>query len=175
MLNIFMFLLRTLWILLVSCDLVNTTLSSKVDDCTLHLSLVQSCLLHWRACMFVRRSLERPWVVFMLSWLSLSAFFNFSSCIFSVLSCRSPSFGTQSCGIRVRPGAHHVPHGNCGPWKHLLARRGYVELVPVVCILNRTVWEQFFLGQTRYQNNFWNRSPSGTIVKTLRKRPVSPL
>ena len=26
-----------------------------------------------------------------------------------------------------------------GPWKHLLARRGYVELVPVVCILNQMV------------------------------------
>ena len=25
----------------------------------------------------------------------------------------------------------HVPHDSCGPWQHLLARRGYVELIPV--------------------------------------------
>ena len=32
-----------------------------------------------------------------------------------------------------------VPHDSCGPLKHLLARRGYVELVSVVCILNQMV------------------------------------
>ena len=32
-----------------------------------------------------------------------------------------------------------VAHDSCSPWKHLLARRGYVELVPVVCILHQMV------------------------------------
>ena len=40
--------------------------------------------------------------------------------------------GAQPCGIRVRPSPHVVPHDSRGPWKHLLARSGFVELVPVV-------------------------------------------
>jgi len=32
-----------------------------------------------------------------------------------------------------------VPLDSRGPWKHLLARRGYVKLVPVVCIFNQKV------------------------------------
>lgn len=39
---------------------------------------------------------------------------------------------TQSCCIRVRRRTHHVSHGSRGPWKYLLARSGFVELVPVV-------------------------------------------
>ena len=54
----------------------------------------------------------------------------------------------------------HVPHDNCGPLKRLLARPGYVELVPVVCILNRTVWKQFFRGPTGHQNESRNRKAS---------------
>ena len=32
----------------------------------------------------------------------------------------------------VRPSTNVVPHDSFGPWKHLLARSGFVELVPVV-------------------------------------------
>ena len=62
------------------------------------------------------------------------------SCLLSVLSCLVDvrntmlCLGIQSCGIRARPRTHHVSHGSRCPWKHLLARRGYVELVPLVCI-----------------------------------------
>ena len=65
----------------------------KVDDCNLHLSLVQSCLFYWCACIFIRRSLERSCVVLILFWfrLSWSAVLDFlvlhSFCF--VLSCRS--------------------------------------------------------------------------------------
>ena len=61
-----------------------------------------------------------------------------SSCLLSVLSRLVDSrntklwLGTQSCGIRVRRRTHHVSHGSRSPWKHLLARSGFVELVPVV-------------------------------------------
>ena len=60
------------------------------------------------------------------------------SYLLSVLSClvdvrnTKLCLGTQSCGIRVSPRTHHVSHGSRGPWKHLLARSGFVELVPVV-------------------------------------------
>ena len=37
-----------------------------------------------------------------------------------------------ACGIRVRPSTHVVPHDSCGPWKHQLARSGFVELIPVL-------------------------------------------
>ena len=49
-----------------------------------------------------------------------------------VLRSTKLDFGTQSYGIRVRPRTHHDPHGGSGPWKHLLARSGFVVLVPVV-------------------------------------------
>ena len=45
--------------------------------------------------------------------------------------------GTQSCAIRVRRRTHHVFHRSRGPWKHLLARSGFVELVPVVANLSQ--------------------------------------
>ena len=48
--------------------------------------------------------------------------------------------GTQSCGIRVSPRTHHVSHGNRGPWNHLLARGGFVELVPVVVHFPKLMW-----------------------------------
>ena len=60
------------------------------------------------------------------------------SYLLSVLSClvdvrnTKLCLGTQSCGIRVRRRTHHVSHGSRGPWKYLLARSGFVELVPVV-------------------------------------------
>ena len=40
-----------------------------------------------------------------------------------------------------------------GPWKHLLARRGYVELVPVVCILNQMVLGQICLAPINHRKN----------------------
>ncbi len=49
-------------------------------------------------------------------------------------------WATQSCGNRVRPRTHHVPHESCGPWKHLLARNGFLELVPVVVHFPQLVW-----------------------------------
>ena len=101
-----------------------------VDDCNLHLSLVQFCLFYWCACMFIRRPLERSCVVLILFWfrLSWSTVLDFLSCLLSVLSClvvlrnTKLGLGTQSCGIRVRRRTHHVSHGSRGPWKHLLAR-----------------------------------------------------
>ena len=50
-------------------------------------------------------------------------------------------WATQFCGIRVRPRTRHVPHGSCGPWKHLLARSGFLELVlPVVVHFLQLMW-----------------------------------
>ena len=40
-----------------------------------------------------------------------------------------------------------------GPWKHLLARRGYVELVPVVCILNQMGLGQICLAPINHRKN----------------------
>ena len=68
------------------------------------------------------------------------------SCLLSVLSCLVDGrntklcLGTQSCGIRVSPSTHHVSHGNRGPWNHLLARGGSVELVPVVVHFPKLIW-----------------------------------
>ena len=53
------------------------------------------------------------------------------SCLVDVRNTKL-CLGTQSCGIRVRRRTHHVSHGSRGPWKYLLARSGFVELVPVV-------------------------------------------
>ena len=55
-------------------------------------------------------------------------------------------WATLSCGIRVRPRTRHVPHGSCGPWKHLLARSGFVELVPVVVHFPQLTWLLAFSG-----------------------------
>ena len=56
-----------------------------------------------------------------------------------VLSCRSPKYKDR-LGYRVlcHSGSpqDHVPHGGCGPWKHMLARSGFAELVPVVVHLS---------------------------------------
>ena len=46
-----------------------------------------------------------------------------------------------------------VAHDSCSPWKHLLARRGYVELVPAVCILNQMVLGQICLAQINHRKN----------------------
>ena len=68
------------------------------------------------------------------------------SYLLSVLSClvdvrnTKQCLGTQSCSIRVRPSTQHVSHGNRGPWKHLLARSGFVELVPVVVHFPKLMW-----------------------------------
>ena len=70
--------------------------------------------------------------------LVLSLWTSVLSYLLSVLSClvdvrnTKLCLGTQSCGIRVRRMTHHVSHGSRGPWQHLLARSGFVELVPVV-------------------------------------------
>ena len=55
-----------------------------------------------------------------------------------------------------------VPHDSCGPPEHLLARRGYVELVPVVGIFNQTVCAQLF-----------HRSPSRTGINCFLCRRLS--
>ena len=118
MLNIFMFLLRVLWILLLSCDL--TTLYLKVDDCNLHLSLVQSCLFYWCACMFICMYLERSCVVFILYWLRLSwsAVLDFlvlpSFCF--VLSCRSPKYKDR-LGYPVLWHSCSPQDPSCSPWE----------------------------------------------------------
>ena len=119
-----------------------------VDDCNLHLSLVQFWLFYWCACMFIRRPLERSCVVlilfwFRLSWSTVLDFLVLPSFCF-VLSCRTPKHEARlaypvlwySCSPRT----HHVPHGSCGPWKHLLARSGFVELVPVVVHFPQLMW-----------------------------------
>ena len=70
--------------------------------------------------------------------LGLSLWIFVLSYLLSVLSClvdvrnTKLCLGTQFCGIRVRRRTHHVSHGSRGPWKYLLARSGFVELVPVV-------------------------------------------
>ena len=66
-----------------------------------------------------------------------------------------------------------LPHDSCALSKHLLARRSCVEPVPVVCVLNQTVGEQFILGPTSHQEKSGNRSTSTTILNTNRKRAVS--
>ena len=121
-----------------SCDL--TALSTNIFDLNLYLSYVQFCFIVvvWCVCVYAKahKSILRcayfisvSFVLISLAWLDSLAF-----CLFCLVVLRSTKldFGTQSYGIRVRPRTHHDPHGGSGPWKHLLARSGFVVLVPVV-------------------------------------------
>ena len=92
----------------------------KVDDCNLHLSLVQSCLFYWCACIFIRRSLERSCVVILLFWfrLSWSTVLDFlvlpSFCF--VLSCRSPEHKAR-LGYLVLWYPCSPQDPSCSPWE----------------------------------------------------------
>ena len=74
--------------------------------------------------------------IFVWPYLVLSYRFSVLSCLVDVRNTKL-CLGSQSCGIRVRRRTHHVSHGCRGPWKHLLARSGFVELVPVVVNLSK--------------------------------------
>ena len=73
---------------------------------------------------------------FVWPYLVLSYLLSVLSCLVDVRNTKL-CLGTQSCGIRVRRRTHHVSHGSRGPWKYLLARSGFVELVPVVANLSQ--------------------------------------
>ena len=92
----------------------------KVDDCNLHLSLVQFCLFYWCACMFIRRPLERSCVVlilfwFRLSWSTVLDFLVLPSFCF-VLSCRSPKHKAR-LGYLVLWYPCSPQDPSCSPWE----------------------------------------------------------
>ena len=102
---------------------------------------------------FIWCTLVRLWIAFtflfllsdsILRLVSFILVYRYGICL--ALSClvevrnANLCLGTQSCGIRVRPGTHHVSHGSRGLGKHLLARSGFVELVPVVVHFPKLIW-----------------------------------
>ena len=106
-----------------------------------------ACFIDVRVCLFVGPLSDLALYLFCFGFVCLDLpFLIFLSCLLSVLSClvvlrnTKLRLGTWSCGIRVRPRTHHVPHGSCGPWKHLLARSGFAELVPVVVHFPQLMW-----------------------------------
>ena len=131
-----MLLSRTLWLLLLGYGPITSSsqswrlqLTSRIDPVFFLLLMCVYSLVPWAILRCVN------FVLVSFGLICRSLFLILPSFCF-VLSSRSPKHEARlaypvlwySCSPRTR----HVPHGSFGPWKHLLARSGFVELVPVV-------------------------------------------